>query len=93
MLSVIDIVLLCLVHSSTVQRLVTSEEGTCLHDVPSKGDNEHYPNRVILENAGLPPMTDILIQMNLCREDGLCQASQAAVVLPVARWREKSRTN
>ena len=43
--------------------------------------------------AGLPPMTDILIQMNLCREDGLCQASQAAVVLPVARWREKSRTN
>ena len=65
MLSVIDIVLLCLVHSSTVQRLVTSEEGTCLHDVPSKGDNEHYPNRVILENAGLPPMTDILIQMNL----------------------------
>ena len=72
---------------------VTSEEGTCLHGVPSKGDNEHYPNRVILENAGLPPMTDILIQMNLCREDGLCQASQAAVVLPVARWREKSRMN
>ena len=44
---------------------VTSEEGTCLHDVPSQGDKEHYLNKVILENAGLPPMTDILIQMNL----------------------------
>ena len=33
--------------------------------MPSKGDNEHYPNRVILENAGIPPMTDILIHMNL----------------------------
>ena len=44
---------------------VTSEEGACLHDVPSQGYNEHYLNKVILENAGLPPMTDILIQMNL----------------------------
>ena len=44
---------------------VTSEEGAWLHDVPSQGDNEHYLNKVILENAGLPPMTDILIQMNL----------------------------
>ena len=45
---------------------VTSEEGTCLHDVPSQGYNEHYLNKVFLENVGLPPMTDIiLIQMNL----------------------------
>ena len=43
---------------------VTSEEDTCLHDVSSQGDNEHYRNKVILKNAGLPPMTDILIQMN-----------------------------
>ena len=44
---------------------VASEEGAWLHDVPSQGDNEHYLNKIILENAGLPPMTDILIQMNL----------------------------
>ena len=43
---------------------VTREEDTCLHDVSSQGDNEHYWNKVILKNAGLPPMTDILIQMN-----------------------------
>ena len=44
---------------------VTSEESACLHDVSSQGYNEHYLNKVILENAGLPPMTGILIQMNL----------------------------
>ena len=44
---------------------VTSEESACLHDVPSQGYNEHYLNKVILENAGLPPTTGILIQMNL----------------------------
>ena len=49
----------------TINQSQVKKVHSWLHDVPSQGDNEHYLNKVILENAGLPPMTDILIQMNL----------------------------